>query len=116
VWRGPSGFRRTPASGADSTIWPSSATVMRLTASAPRLPQRPALGLHPWIVLLVILVAPNLCLFPYQFLSYATLLGGSENRLFTPRQVRGFCLAYMALALVALLAAIPLWRFLRLLG
>lgn len=79
------------------------------------IPSAGALGVHPWIVVLVILVASNLWLFPYQFLSYATFLGGAEDRLFAPKQARGFCLAYMGLALGALLAAIPLWYLLGLL-
>jgi DASS family divalent anion:Na+ symporter len=80
------------------------------------LPAAPALGLHPWVAAYIVLVGANLWLLPYQFTSYLTFVSGSEGKLFEHRQVSAFGAVYLALALGGLLASIPLWRALGLLG
>ena len=76
------------------------------------LPVGPQLGLHPWIIAFVVLLGANLWSVPYQFASYLAFWSGSEGRLFSHHQVRGFSVAYMILSLLGLLLSVPAWRFL----
>lgn len=80
------------------------------------LPAAHGLSLHPWVVAYVVLVGANLWVLPYQFASYLAFWGGTDGRLFGHRQVRLFAAAYMAFSLVGLLASIPFWRLLGLVG
>lgn len=80
------------------------------------LPAADGLRVHPWVIAFVVLLGANAWVFPYQFTTYLAFWGASEGRLFDHRQVRAFSVLYLGLALLGLLASIPLWRLLGLVG
>jgi len=83
--------------------------------TATLLPLAPALGVHPWIVAFVVLVASNVWIAPYQSSSYLAFSSASEGELFAHDQVRAFSSVSMLLTLGGILLSIPLWRLLGLL-
>jgi di/tricarboxylate transporter len=83
--------------------------------TATLLPLAPALGVDPWIVAFVVLVASNVWIAPYQFSSYLAFWSASDGELFAHDQVRAFSIVSTILTLGGILLSIPLWRLLGLL-
>jgi len=84
--------------------------------TATLIPIAPTVGLHPWVVVFVVLSAANLWSVPYQFASYLVFWTASDGYLFAHHQVRAFSVAYVILSLCGILLSIPLWRLLGLLS
>jgi len=89
-------------------------TVPLLTVAL--LPAAPALDLHPWVIAFVVLLGSNMWVLPHQFASYVAFVGGSGGALWTHRQVWPFSLVHVGLSLLGLLASIPWWRLIGLVG
>ncbi|MBI3825899.1 MAG: anion permease [Candidatus Rokubacteria bacterium] len=90
--------------------------VLRWQAAAPLLvlammPFARAAGIDPWVVAMTTLMACSTFLTPYQNTQYLALYHGAEPHIFTHRQARRGALAFAIATLVALLASVPLWRW-----
>ena len=68
------------------------------------------LGIHPFIVALVALVAGNPFLVPFQNAVYFNFLESTERKLFSHSQAKRYSWAQMAAALAAVVLSIPVWR------
>lgn len=89
--------------------------VVRWQAAAPLLtialaPGAAAAGINPLIVGLIALIAGNGFFLPYQSTTYLALYHGTGGKLFTHAQARRMALAYGLATLIALCAAVPVWR------
>ena len=80
------------------------------------LPLSVDVGMSPWVIAMIILIASEVWFFPYQvdwhMLAYSTTEGKGFSYPFMLRINPVYALAY----LVALVAAIPYWRYLGLIG
>jgi di/tricarboxylate transporter len=94
--------------------------VVRWQAAAPLItialaPGAAAAGINPFVVGLVAVIACNGFFLPYQSTTYLALYHGTGGKLFTHKDVRLVSLAYALATLVALCAAVPVWRAMHLL-
>jgi len=69
-----------------------------------------AIGVEPWVVVLVLLATSITWFFPTQTRSYLVAYSAAEGRLFSHRQARTFGLAYVGWTLAAIVACVPYWR------
>jgi anion transporter len=69
-----------------------------------------AIGVEPWVVVLVLLATSITWFFPTQTRSYLVAYSATEGRLFSHRQARTFGLAYAGWTLAAIVACVPYWR------
>ncbi|HEY5974728.1 MAG TPA: SLC13 family permease, partial [Geobacteraceae bacterium] len=69
------------------------------------------IGIHPFVIALVLLASSNPWLVPYQNSIYLNMLESTEGRVFDHRQVRKLAALHIAAVLIAILAAIPFWQF-----
>ncbi|HWO41113.1 MAG TPA: SLC13 family permease [Candidatus Eisenbacteria bacterium] len=87
-----------------------------VTLSVALLPLAPDMGINPWIMAMIILVASEVWFFPFQVdwhtLAYAT----TEGKGFDYALMRWINPVYAVAYILALIAAIPYWRFLGLMG
>jgi anion transporter len=87
-----------------------------VTLSVALLPLSIDVGMSPWVLAMIILIASEVWFFPYQvdwhMLAYSTTDGKGFSYPFMLRINPIYALAY----LVALIAAIPYWRYLGLIG
>jgi di/tricarboxylate transporter len=74
-----------------------------------------ALGISPWVVGLIALVATNTWFLPYQSTIYLALYYGM-NETFEHGQVRPVAWAYAVAVLVGIAVSLPLWHALGLVG
>jgi DASS family divalent anion:Na+ symporter len=93
---------------------------VRYTAAAPLLtialsPVALNLGINPWIVGIVALVATNAFLLPHQSAQYQALYSATSGRLFTHRDARSVAIVYLVASFLALAASVPWWHALGLL-
>ena len=72
-------------------------------------------GINPLVLLLVICTSVTVWFLPYQSTCYLALYFGTKEKAFSHRQVRALAWTYGVITLLAVLAAIPYWRFLKLL-
>jgi len=79
------------------------------------IPAAPGLGLPPWIVGFVILVAANTWVHPYQSDWYRLLREGTAGEAFTDRHGLTLGVALTAVTVAAIAVSIPYWRWLGLL-
>lgn len=79
-------------------------------------PTAAAIGVSPWVVAVTTLLATNLWLYPQQNVLYLTAYHGTGEQAFTHAQARPLAFAYTAFVFVALLASIPYWRLIGLIG
>jgi di/tricarboxylate transporter len=79
-------------------------------------PAAAAAGVDPWLVLFTAMLANNLWLYPQQSVLYQAAYIATGERAFSHEQVRPLAIAYAAFVVVALLASIPYWRWLGLIG
>ncbi len=73
-------------------------------------------GIRPWVVMVALMLANNLWLYPQQILLYQAAYYATGERAFSHRQARPLAFAYAGFVLLALLASIPYWRWLGLIG
>jgi len=78
-------------------------------------PLAPALGVHPWTLLMPLLATSSMWLLPWQAPGYLVAYAASEGRLFSHHQARLIGLAYSVVVVLGLLLTIPYWRLLGLL-
>jgi hypothetical protein len=71
-------------------------------------------GIHPQVLLLVICTSIAIWFLPYQSTCYLALYFGTKEKAFSHSQVRLLAWSYGYIYLLAVLAAIPYWRWLKL--
>jgi di/tricarboxylate transporter/CRP-like cAMP-binding protein len=79
-------------------------------------PTAVALGISPWVVGMAAMLGSNLWLYPQQSVLYLTAYHGTDGRAFSHAQARPLAVAYAVFVFVALLASIPYWRLIGLIG
>ena len=89
--------------------------IVRWQASAPLItialaPVAANLGIDPFIVGLVAVIACHGFFFSYQSTTYLALYHGTEGQLFSHAQGAKMAVAYAVVATVALAASVPVWR------
>jgi DASS family divalent anion:Na+ symporter len=67
-------------------------------------------GVHPGVVLLVILLTVDVWFFPYQLDVYQIAYFGTGEQGFSHPQGRRFMLAKLAVSLLAIIVSVPWWR------
>ena len=72
-------------------------------------------GIHPWIVVITLLATFSIWLLPSQLPSYVAAYEASEERLFTHRQARVACVAFLLVTVAGLMLSLPYWHLLGLL-
>lgn len=87
-----------------------------LLLSLALIPAAPAVGLPPWIVGFVILVAANTWVHPYQSDWYRMLREATDGEAFTDRHGVTLGVALTVITLLAIAASIPYWRLTGILG
>lgn len=80
------------------------------------LPMAASAGVQPWVVMFSLMLANNLWLYPQQNVLYQAAYYASGERAFDHGQARPLAFAYAGCVLVAILASIPYWRWLGLIG
>lgn len=80
------------------------------------LPLAAKAGIHPWILVFVVLLSTDPFFFSYQSPTYLTAYFSSDERAFSHRQGQQIALAYAAAVVLAVIASIPYWQWLGLLG
>ena len=89
--------------------------VIRWQASAPLItialaPVAASIGIDPFIVGLVAVIACNGFFFSYQSTTYLALYHGTEGQLFSNLQGAQIAIAYAVVTLIALPASVPVWQ------
>jgi di/tricarboxylate transporter len=74
-------------------------------------PLSAAIGIHPFIIAIVLLASVNPWIVPYQNSIYLNMLESTEGKLFTHKQVRNLAIIQVGVVLIAVIASIPWWRF-----
>lgn len=74
------------------------------------LPLAQAGGVHPWILVFVVLLATDPFFFSYQSPTYLTAYYSSEGKAFTHRQGQKTAVLYAAAVVAAVLLSIPYWQ------
>ena len=72
-------------------------------------PAAPALGLSPWVVGFVVLVASNVWVLPYQGLEYLIARDATKGEAFDDRQGTRVGAALTAVRFAAIAVAVPVW-------
>ncbi|MBI2325240.1 MAG: TRAP transporter large permease subunit, partial [Chloroflexi bacterium] len=88
-------------------ILPSRVTMLLMALVA--MPAAPALGVSPWVAGVVVLLASNTWILPYQGLEYLLLRDGTKGESFTDAQGTRMGIALAAVRLVAIAASVPYW-------
>lgn len=89
--------------------------VLRWQAAVPLIiialaPVAGSAGIDPWVVAIITLTASNTFFMPYQSTLYLALINGTGGRLFSHAQARPVAIAFGVLAVVGLLASVPIWH------
>jgi hypothetical protein len=91
-------------------VFTSFLTVVTLAIAI--LPLAAELQINPWIMIMIVLIASEMWLSPFQVdwhsLAYAT----TDGKGFSYQDMKRIHLFYAAAYLIALVAAIPYWRYL----
>jgi CRP-like cAMP-binding protein len=90
--------------------WMTASTLIALVT----MPLAEGLGFHPFIPVLVALVAGDHTTMPYLNSGYAILYFASEGELFSPAQARKPLVLEAMYRLVACVASVPVWQLMRL--
>ncbi|WP_308634899.1 SLC13 family permease [Paenibacillus silvisoli] len=88
------------------------AVILLVTALLPLSQQA---GVHPWILVFVILLSTDPFFFSYQSPTYLTAYFSSEERAFSHRQGQKVAVGYAAAVLLAVLVSVPYWKWIGLL-
>jgi di/tricarboxylate transporter/CRP-like cAMP-binding protein len=91
--------------------WQAAAPLLTLVA----MPVAGAVGVHPFLVALISLVATQVWFLPSQSTVYLALYHGS-GELFTHQAVRKLAWAWGVFVLISIAAAVPVWRWMGLIG
>ena len=94
--------------------------IVRWQASAPLItialaPVAVSLGIDPFVVGLVAVIACNGFFFSYQSTTYLALYHGTEGELFSHLQGARMAIAYFVVTLIALALSVPVWQVMGLL-
>lgn len=73
-------------------------------------------GIHPWVLVFVILLSTDPFFFAYQSPTYLTAYYSAEGRSFTHRQGQLTALGYGLAVLLLTVACVPYWKWLGLIG
>lgn len=73
-------------------------------------PLSTSIGIHPFVVALVLLVSVNPWIVPYQNSIYLNMLESTEGKVFSHSQVRILSLFQVGAVLLAVLVSIPYWQ------
>lgn len=79
-------------------------------------PAAPALGISPWVVGFVVLVAANVWVLPYQGLEYLIARDATNGEAFDDRQGTVVGAALTAVRFASIVVAIPFWSYMGLIG
>ncbi|MFC5701996.1 SLC13 family permease [Cohnella faecalis] len=85
------------------------AVILLVTALIPLADQA---GIHPWIVVFVILLSTDPFFFSYQSPTYLTAYYSSEGKSFSHRQGRMVALGYALAVLAVTIVSVPYWKWL----
>jgi DASS family divalent anion:Na+ symporter len=88
-------------------VLPSRPTMLLMSLVA--MPAAPALGISPWVAGVVVLLAANTWILPYQGLEYLLLRDATRGESFTDAQGRRMGIALAAVRVVAIAASVPYW-------
>jgi divalent anion:Na+ symporter, DASS family len=91
--------------------WQAAAVLLTLVLA----PAAVALGINPWVVGIIALVATNTWFLPYQSTIYLALYYGM-NESYAHASLRPIAWAYALAVLVGVALSVPYWRALGLLG
>ncbi|MDD9270710.1 SLC13 family permease [Paenibacillus sp. GCM10023248] len=89
------------------------AVILLVTALLPLAEQA---GVHPWILVFVVLLSTDPFFFAYQSPTYLTAYYSSEGKAFSHRQGQIIALGYAAAVLLLAILCIPYWQWLGLLS
>jgi anion transporter len=79
-------------------------------------PAAPALGISPWVLGFVVLVASNVWVLPYQGLEYLIARDATQGEAFDDRQGTQVGAALTLVRLLAIAVAVPVWQAMGLVG
>lgn len=88
-------------------VLPSRVTMLLMALVA--MPAAPALGISPWVAGIVVLLAANTWVLPYQGLEYLLLRDATRGESFSDAQGTRMGIALTAVRLVAIAASVPYW-------
>ncbi len=80
------------------------------------LPLAQQAGIHPWILVFIILLTSDPFFFSYQSPTYLTAYLSAEGKAFSHKQGQKVALCYGLVVIIALLLSIPFWRYCGLIG
>ncbi|MCI3920075.1 anion permease [Paenibacillus sp. TRM 82003] len=89
------------------------AVILLVTALVPLSAQA---GVHPWVLVFVILLSTDPFFFAYQSPTYLTAYHSTEGKAFSHRQGQKAALWYAAALLVAVAVCVPYWRWIGLIS
>lgn len=75
------------------------------------LPLSEQAGIHPWVLVFVILLSTDPFFFAYQSPTYLTAYYSAEGKSFSHRQGQWMALGYAAAAMAAVAASVPYWQW-----
>jgi branched-chain amino acid transport system substrate-binding protein len=73
-------------------------------------PLSSSIGIHPFVIALVLLISVNPWVVPYQNSIYLNMLESTEGKVFSHKQVRTLALLQFGAVLLAVTASIPFWQ------
>jgi hypothetical protein len=76
------------------------------------LPLAEQAGVHPWVLVFVILLCTDPFFFAYQSPTYLTAYYSAEGKSFHHRQGQWVALGYAAAVIAAVMASVPYWQWL----
>jgi len=74
------------------------------------LPMAKQVGVHPWLIVFVILLSYNPFFFSYQSAIYLTAYYGTDEKAFTHRQGRTVAIYYALISILGIIISIPFWE------
>ncbi|MFC5528544.1 SLC13 family permease [Cohnella yongneupensis] len=80
------------------------------------LPLAEQAGIHPWVLVFVILLSTDPFFFAYQSPTYLTAYYSAEGKSFSHRQGQWMALGYAVAAMAAVMASVPYWKWIGLIG
>ncbi|SEP00740.1 SLC13 family permease [Paenibacillus sp. OV219] len=76
------------------------------------LPLAKEVGIHPWVLIFVILLATDPFFFAYQSPTYLTAYYSTNGKLFSHRQAQMVAIGYIVVLIALSVACIPYWKWL----
>jgi len=90
-------------------------TQMLLILGLALIPAAAAIGIEPWVVIIVLVAGPSLWFLPGQAPAYLVAQAAAEGRLYSAAQSQAVALGYAVVTLLAVVFSVPYWHFLGLL-